>query len=742
MGLRLPSKEIFNERDGGLMRAAVGFGGCTAVFISADGLLATNYHCALGTIQAASSVKHDYLKRGVLALERSAELPATGPRSSVTVLRSSTDVSAAIKSAAAGAEDDRARYRAIAKAKRKLVAACEAEPGMRCRVAAFYGNSSYRLFRSLQLRDLRIVFAPPASVGDFGGEIDNWMWPRHTGDFALLRAYIGPDGKPAPRHADNVPYRPSHHLRVSPQGVAPGDFVAVMGYPGRTTRYLPAVEVRRNIEQVLPSQVGLYGRWLDLLSAQAKRSPQLALKVAALKKGVGNRHKNARGMLAGIARMKLLDRVVERDQKLAQWAATPDQKRYRGVLGDMAKLSKRRRAAFGRRFVLKAMMRGSMLLALAVDLQRNARDAKLPDLERQPTYMKRSQRKLWATQKRRLRDFDRELESKLLATLAEFAKTLDPPIAALAALSKTAGQNGLTLTEQLAEMLDASSALNDLHTAKRLLEQADSAALEALDLPLLNLASALATELERSNREREQIEGAAATLEPAYFAMLEAQHHGPMYPDANGTPRFSYATVQGYSPRDGLWATTQTTLSGQLAKHSGAPPFVLPAKLRQAASAASSSYWVDPLLGDVPVCFLSNADTTGGNSGSPVVDGQGRLVGLNFDRVWENIAGDFGYNPKLSRNISVDVRYLLWMLDRVYDAKPLLDELGVGAYRQAAARSKHDRAPRPPARNAVGCALSGLEAAPSCRLCWLLFALGLWVRRHATSPPRSAAQKG
>ena len=710
MGLQLRPQEIYNDQDGGLMRAAINYGGCSAAFISSEGLIATNHHCAYSDLQSRSTPENDYIKDGFVARARADELHAKN-RGTVKVLIQISDVTPHVRDKISESDGETVRYRVAERAKKELVADCENKtPHHRCQVAAFYGGSVYRLFEYLELKDVRIVYAPPAGVGEYGGDVDNWMWPRHTGDFALLRAYVGPDGEPAEFDEANLPYRPSRYLKVSPDGVSSRDFVMLMGYPGRTNRYLPAIEVKRQITQVLPMRADFYGEWVDLLEAQAQRGNDVRIKVAAIKKSFANRAKNARGMLAGIKRMGLLRRVVARDAKL-QGAALKAQQA----------LTKRRGQHYPRAFLLGMLSRGPSLLSLAVDLVRRAREGEKPDLQRRKAYMDRSEKKLLKKQKKRLRNFDVEVETHLLASAIDRASGL--------------GIEALDISAELDDVraLVSASKLNDGALVQKLFDERSFVALEALDDPVMKLALALVPAIEASESEDDAIDGAALVADPAWFEQLRKMYAGPIYPDANSTLRFSYASVRGYAPRDGLWATPQTKLGGAMAKHHGKEPFDLPEKVRAAAPSAKDSYWLDRQLGDVPICFLANADTTGGNSGSPVVNGRGEFVGLNFDRVWENIAGDFGYNPPLSRNIIADARYLWWNLDRVDDAGNLLEELGLADYRTMAPRSHWDRPPRPPARNPIGCAMSPdtpvSQRSFKTLVMTLLFGLALALRR-------------
>lgn len=691
LGLRVDPGTLWNPTDGGLMRAAVNLSGCSAGFLSAKGLIATNHHCAYGAIQANSSVEHDYLKDGFLAVTLDEELPAPG--STAKVLESTEDVSAAIRAIAEAEPDPAKRARAVDMERSRMVDACEtANPGRSCQVAEFYNGHEYQLLRYLELLDVRLVYAPPSSIGNFGGEIDNWMWPRHTGDFSLLRAYVAPDGKPAAFAKDNVPYVPERHFELGPEGVEPGDFVAIVGYPGRTERYLPAPEAERQLEQFLPARVALYGEWIGILERMGAADPAVRIKVAAKLKGLQNRHKNAMGMIDGIRRNGLLDKRKAEDEALAAWAAEQGEKQqeYAGVLAGLRALGEARRATFERDFIVDNLGSGPNLLPLAIDLVRRARERSKPDLERRGAYQDRGADKLWARQETRRKDYDAGVDQALMEVLFGRAEALPAEL------------RFTTLRVAEIPKLLRATKLTDPAVMKAAFDAADADALARSRDPLLVLAHELVTAIEAREEHEDRERGEMMVLGPRYFEMLKAVRGGPVYPDANGTLRLSYATVQGYVPRDGLVATPQTVVAGQVAKDTGVEPFDLLPAVREAAPRAGGTYWADPALGDVPVAFLANGDTTGGNSGSPVIDGQGRFIGLNFDRVWENIAGDYGWAAGRSRNIIVDVRYLLWVLDDVTDAGTLLEELGVAHLRDAPARTPAAAAatePAPPSSN-------------------------------------------
>lgn len=689
MGLELGIEQLWNpdgdEKTGGLMRAAVNLSGCSAAFISDEGLIATNHHCAYSTLQENSSTEHDYIKEGFLARERSEELPGKSAR--VRVLRRIEDVSTVMEEAAEG-QDDAARAKAVDRKRKELVAACEAAgENLSCSVASFYRGASWRLFEYIEIDDIRVVYAPPSAVGEYGGEVDNWMWPRHTGDFSLLRAYV--DGKP---------YKPGQYLKVSAQGVAPDDFVAILGYPGRTQRYMSAAEVARQREQALPFRVEFYGEWIEILESLGEQDEAVKIKVASLKKRLANVHKNSRGMIDGLDHMQLTKKREEENKTLLAWAAKQEDPRYTKSLEALEERAAASRESYERDVLLGAVTLGPNGLGLAVHLARRATERSKPDLERAGTYMDRASDRLWKGMERRLRDFDAGVDTALLSSIVTRSVALgDKGSPALQALAD--GETEPKAIEAKIKALVEGSKLADLEAngefAKRLWDATEAggdAPLRATKDPLILAGVAVAKEIAASEEAGLREEGEMLRVGPTFFEILRANREGPIYPDANSTIRFSYAQVKGYDKWDGQHQTPQTVLAGAVAKHTGEEPFDLPEPVRAKADGAPKTYWADPELEDVPLCFLSNGDTTGGNSGSPVINGKGEFVGLNFDRVWENIAGDFGYNTGHSRNITVDVRYLLWTLDQVEDAGHLLKEMGVAQHRNQPARGATDKA--------------------------------------------------
>jgi len=679
-GLTLPPGELWSRDGAGLLAAAVKVDGCSAGIVSAAGLVITNHHCAFGILQKHSTPERDLITHGFLAASRAEELAGEGARA--TVPHQVSDVTADILAAVPAGADDLARYRAIERRQKELVAACEARPHRRCEVAAFDGGVRYLRFENLEYPDLRLVYAPPRAVGEYGGEVDNWSWPRHTGDFALLRIYAGPDGQPAPRSAANVPYQPQHFFPMAKQGVAPGDFVMLAGYPGTTFRSLTAAEMRERAELFFPQHAALYRAWIDLMETAAARDAAARIALADRIKSLANREKNDRGQVAGIARGRLLDQKEAGEREVLTWAGKrPDQQMAVAAQAELAALVERRRASWEHDFLLEQMRAGPKPLDLALTLVRWAGERAKPDLEREPEYQDRNHERLAERvrldQKRMHPPTEEALLADLLARLAALPPEHAVPAVAqlLSGAKDLAGSAG---TAAVAHRVLSGTRVTDLTERMKMLDEPE-AVLRARKDPLLDFAFALDRELLRLKEQEDRNKGAISRLRPAWRRAVIAHAGKPVAPDANGTLRVSLAHVQGYSPRDAVLMQPQTTVSGVAEKHTGEEPFHAPAELLRAAPQAAKSRWADPRLHDVPVNFLADADTTGGNSGSPVLNGRGELVGVNFDRVWENVANDFGYDPQVARNVSVDTRYLFWILDTLHGeaARGLFQEMGI-----------------------------------------------------------------
>jgi hypothetical protein len=639
-GLELPVSRLWDPQRGtGLLTAAVSVPGCSAGFVSATGLILTNHHCLFNLVQEHSRPDRDLMTNGFIAQSREDELPGKTMR--VTVPRKFTDVTKEVEAATANEKDDLARLKAIEAKEKELVAACEKTPGNRCNVGVFDGGLQYVLVEGLDLTDIRLVYAPPRAVGEFGGEIDNFRWPRHVGDFAMARAYK--DGKP---------YQPEFFFPISGTGVKPGDFVMLMGYPGRTFRSLTAEEMAN--ERVFRFELArdVYGEWIKLLEDAAKDSADGSIAVAATLKSLNNSHTNAQGQLAGLARGRLIEKQKANDSAVVAWAnGKPAFAKALEAKKELDRLAEERRKTAVRDYLYSVIPVGSLALKHATMLVRLAGERQKPDAEREPGFQIRDLQRLHATMERDQKSFYAPADEALLdAWLRRLRR------------EGVAAANGVW-----AHQLFASTKVTDLVERLKMFEETPEQ-LRARKDPMLDLAFALEPGLREWRSQVDVRDGAIARLRPEWRKAVIAHAGMPVAPDANSTLRVSFAHVKGYSPNDGIFYTPQTTLAGMIAKHTGEEPFVVPQFILEAAKTAE--------MEKIPVDFLADADTTGGNSGSPVVNGRGELVGLNFDRVWENVANDFGYNPDVARNISVDIRFFEWLL-RVQHADGILKELGL-----------------------------------------------------------------
>jgi hypothetical protein len=677
LGLQIPPEKLWSREGGGLLEAAVKIEGCSSGFISPQGLMITNHHCAFSILQQHSTPERDLITNGYLARTQADELPGSGVRA--TIPFKSTDVTAEVEAAVPAGADDLARFRAIERKQKEMVAECEKVEHHRCQVAAYDGGLRYVLIDTVEYPDVRLVYAPPRAVGEYGGEVDNWSWPRHTGDFALLRVYAGPENQAAPHGEANRPYRPKHFFPVAAKGIEPDDFVMLMGYPGLTFRSYTEAEMRERAELFFPRRAEMYSVWIGMMEAASARDETARIALADRMKGLANREKNSRGQVTGIRRGHILEKKAASEREVLAWAAKrPDQAGAVEAHDELAKLIEEKRRTWDRDFLLDQMKSGPKPLDLALTLARWAGEKAKPDLDRETDYQERNRERLAERLERDQKRLHLPTEAALMTDVfARFAQL--PERSRVPEVEAFLGgvRDPQAIRAKIDDLL-ARTKVTDLAERKKMFEESEEQ-LRARRDPLLDLAFSLDRELKDLKERDDRFQGAVSRLRPRWQRAVIAQAGRPVAPDANGTLRVSFAHVKGYAPQDAVWMEPRTTVAGMAAKDTGEEPFNAPKVLLEAAPQAPKSRWADPKLKDVPVAFLADADTTGGNSGSPVVNGKGELVGVNFDRVWENVANDFGYNPEVARNISADVRYLLWILETMNgaDAKGLLEEMGV-----------------------------------------------------------------
>jgi hypothetical protein len=667
IGIAIPAEKLA-DLSKHPMSAIVSTDGCSASFVSPDGLVVTNHHCAYGAIQRNSTPEHNYIANGFLARTRDAELPG-GPNLQVYITDKVENVSSRVLQGL-DKMGGKARHEEAQKRIKALIAECETDKMYRCSVPSFHRGAEYYRIRQMQIRDVRLVYAPSDKIGNYGGDIDNYEWPRHTGDYSFLRAYVGKDGRPADPSPDNVPYKSKDFLVVSAEGLKNGDPILLAGYPGRTSRYKLPVEIRNARDSAYPLQAAEYQSDLDTIAAATRGDEAGVVRYASVVKSINNRMKKTLGLMDGFARKDLAAVKDAQDAEFRAWYA-----KQPGVSSAMlAELD----AAIAADMALSdeefawGVATNSDLLKSARTLYRLALEKQKPDAERKAGYQQRDVSPIKARLSRLEQSFTLKVDQARFADgLARYAK--------LAAKSHPQGLDALLPQVADVPALYAQSKLGV--TAERLaLMDKDAAAIAASDDAFLKLAVKLHAVGLSLEERRSEVDGNLERVVPQYMAAVIAWKKSqgkPVYPDANSTLRVTYGTVSAYSPKDGLTKGPFTTVEGIVEKHTGKDPFIAPDNLIEAVKAKRYGQFKDPVLGTVPVNFLSSADTTGGNSGSAVMNKRGELIGLNFDSTYESITKDWYFDTAITRAIHLDIRYMLWVMKEVDHADNLLKEMTI-----------------------------------------------------------------
>ncbi|MFP5392599.1 MAG: S46 family peptidase [Gammaproteobacteria bacterium] len=664
------------------MDAIVSLGGCSASFVSPQGLVATNHHCVYNSVAVNSTPQRDLLADGFLAKTLAEELPAA-PGSRVYVTRDVSNVTDRIISPEVAKLSGKARVDAMEKNEKSLVAACEKDPGHRCNVYSFYGGLEFYLIKQLEIRDVRLVHAPPAGVGKFGGDTDNWMWPRHTGDYGFYRAYVSPDGKAADYSKDNVPYVPKSYLKIAKEGVKEGDFIMALGYPGRTNRHRLPSEVAFTFDWYYPAFVKASGDLLAVVERETKNDPDAKLKYAGQVANVNNYFKNRKGMLTSYENSDLLARKTRELAELKAWVnAAPARKaEYAAGIDQVEQLIAERDARIKRDFYLSYST--PRLLASSRQLYRLAVESTKPDVERKSGYQERDLPRIKASVAALERTYDEKVDKALV--LAFLQKYLAQP----AATRYAAFDAALGLRDGMSEA-DLKAALDKLYAGSSLGKTAERSAwlgkkpedFKGSNDSFIKAAVALYEPGLKREAEEEELEG---KIQQAYASYMKAKlaymkSRGlPVYPDANSTLRVTYGNITGRpygADGTGAW-TAFTTVKGVVAKATGEGEFNAPERQLAAIKAKDFGQYADPKLKTVPVNYLATLDITGGNSGSAALNAKGEFIGLAFDGTLDSIISDWDYNKANTRDIQVDVRYILWNMKHVDHADNLLKEMGV-----------------------------------------------------------------
>ncbi|HEU4775275.1 MAG TPA: S46 family peptidase [Telluria sp.] len=664
------------------MNAIVSLGGCSASFVSPQGLVATNHHCVYNSVAVNSTPERDLLANGFLAKSFAEELPAA-PGSRIYVTKAVTNVTDKIITPDVAKLSGKARSDAMENASKAMVAECEQDAGHRCTVNAYYGGLEYYLTKQLEIRDVRLVHAPPAGVGKFGGDTDNWMWPRHTGDYGFYRAYVSRDGKAADFSKDNVPYQPTSFLKIAKEGVKEGDFIMALGYPGRTNRHRLPSEVAFTFDFDYPAYVKLSGERLAIIDRETKNNEDVRLKYAGQVAGINNYYKNRKGMLTSYEGSDILARKTREHAEMKAWVnANPArQKQFGADIELVEKLIAERDAETRRDHYLATSM--PRLLGSARQMVRLASETQKPNAERKAGFQERDLKRIKAGIEAFDRTYDEKVDKALVMnSLVKYAA--QPKAQRNANFDAAVGISDGMSQVQLKEMLDklyAGSRLNDKAARSAMLSMKPEDFKASNDSIVKAAVAMFPGDMQQEAQEEElagKIQQSYANYMKAKIAYMNSKGRA-VYPDANSTLRVTYGNIKGRAyGADGTGAWTAfTTVNGVVAKATGEGEFNAPETQLAAIRAKDFGKYVHPKLKTVPVDYLATLDITGGNSGSAALNAKGEFIGLAFDGTLDSIISDWDYNKTNTRSIQVDVRYILWNMKHVDKADNLLKEMNV-----------------------------------------------------------------
>ncbi len=673
LGLKLSAEDIYSLNKASVKDAIIIFGGgCTGEIVSSQGLILTNHHCGYGSIQQHSSVDHDYLRDGFWAMSKDQELP--NPNLAVTFLIRIEDVSAQILANVKPGMSETDRTTAINEVRQTIEKKATEGNNYRAQVGSFYGGNYFYLLVYERYNDVRLVGAPPTSIGKFGSDTDNWEWPRHTGDFSVFRVYSGPDGKPAPYSKDNVPLKPKHYLPVSIKDLNKGDFAMIMGYPGRTNRYMTSFEINEQLQIVHPDRIKIRGIKQDIWMKDMQTNQKINIQYASKYFGSSNYWKYSIGQKAGLERLNVKAKKEEIENQFNKWVvATPERKAKYGEALNMIKTSVEGRAEyFNALQYINECMQGCELFGLNRGVGNLITALKTGDKQKisdATTQFKNNAADFY-------KDYNpptdlKSMKAMLTLYRADVPAKFHPDFYTLVVDKKFKGSIDKFVDDLFAKSVFSSESKLNAFLAKPVLKTLET------DPVYLTTTSFYKVGADVS-KGSSQFDATLATGKRTWVAaLMEMAPEKTQYPDANSTMRLSYGSVKDYDPRDAVTYKYFTTLQGVVDKYKpGDYEFDLPKRLIDLNAKKEFGRYGSP-KGYMPVCFLTTNDITGGNSGSPVMNGNGELIGLAFDGNWESMSGDIAYEPELQRTIVVDIRYVLWVMDVYSGAKHLVDEMTI-----------------------------------------------------------------
>ena len=655
------------------MSAIVSLGGCSAAFISPEGLIATNYHCIESSfLQYNSSDKQNLFETGFLARSRDEE-KKSAPGGRVYITIESKEITNEVLAGIDDNTESLKRSKLIEDNKKRIIKECENSEEIECRVRTFFSGESYKLEKLFRIKDVRLVYAPPAYVGEFGGEIDNWMYPRHTGDFALLRAYVGKDKSSKEYSKNNIPYKSNSYLKISAKGVNDGDFVMVLGYPGRTNRLLTYNEIEYDVNIGFNESIKFLNQGIKLIEENTDEKSGTKLKYRGRKSGFENYYKKISGQNEGAKNFELLKTEKAKWEEFLTFVeknASDQEAKYLQEL--LALIDESLAEDLAQRYY-----GNSTLISMAQRIYRNAAENTKPDSERKPGYQNRDQERLSNSIKRMDFSFDSAVDKAIflnrLESYKNFSKDLRRPVFSKELFLDESFDKAQKKVDQIYS--------SNFTTSTSMLKIKDMSLkeLNSMNDPLIAFVRAIYEESLKYEEKYEKRNARRQFLKSNFIKLLRKYNNSvnrEIYADANGTLRVTYGNVAGISLRDGSFYKPFTTLEGIAEKHTGVNPFNVGKNLLEKISKKEYGDYFFESVNSVPVNFISTLDITNGNSGSATINSNFELVGLAFDGMIETIIADYKYIPQ-ARTISVDSRYLLWTLDEMEKASNILDEITV-----------------------------------------------------------------
>ncbi len=674
MGLQLTPEEIYSVNNSSLKDAIVQFGnGCTGEMISSQGLILTNHHCGFGRIQAHSTPENDYLMDGFWAMDKKDELPNEGL--TVSFLKRIEDVTGDVLNGVEAEMNEAERAAVISKNIRTISGEATEGTHYEAVVKDFFDGNEYYMFVMEKYYDVRLVGAPPQSIGKFGADTDNWMWPRHTGDFALFRVYAAPDGSPAKYSEENVPLKPKHHLPVSIDGVRPGDFAMIMGYPGGTDRYMTSYGINQNLEKGYPTRIKIRRKKLDIMEKYMDKDAAVRIKYASKHARTANYWKNFIGMSKGLKDLKVPEKKKQLEDKLTEWINQEESRKekYGEALNSIEKAYKSiNDFVIHRYYFIEGIYLGPEVIGFSRKFDELGKILEADDVKQEDVEAFRE--KIKPEVEKFFKDYHKPIDKDMMVAIFKMYDE-NVPENQKPELFKKLTKKYKGDYEKMTEKIYGKSMFDDKDEVMAFLE--DPKLKTLLKDPVYELKDAF---FSNYFGLQAQLADARAMLSKGRRLFMEAlrkmEADKTFYPDANFTMRLTYGEVKGYEPRDAVTYRYYTTLEGVMEKEDpNDKEFIVSEKLKELYNRKDYGMYAD---GDeMRVCFLTNHDITGGNSGSPVIDGNGNLIGLAFDGNWEAMSGDIAFEPELQRTINVDIRYVLFIIDKFAGAQNLIDELDI-----------------------------------------------------------------